>query len=70
MDIFRLTRAQEDNSKCSIFSFDVNANRSRLPLAKNAVRKLKTLRHPGILKVLDTVEVGDAQCKQENRMSG
>lgn len=49
---------KEDNSKCSIFSFDINANRSRLPLAKNALRKFRTLRHPGIIKVLDTVEVG------------
>lgn len=48
---------QEDNSKCSIFSFDINANRSRLPMAKNALRKFRTLRHPGIVKVLDTVEV-------------
>ncbi|KAF1354904.1 armadillo-type protein [Delphinella strobiligena] len=47
---------REDGSKCSIFSFDVNANRSRLPLAKNALRKFRTLRHPGIVKVLDTVE--------------
>ncbi|KAK4549833.1 hypothetical protein LTR36_005134 [Oleoguttula mirabilis] len=47
---------REDNSKCSIFSFDVSANRNRLPLAKNALRKLRTLRHPGIIKVLDTTE--------------
>ncbi|KAF2771229.1 kinase family protein [Teratosphaeria nubilosa] len=47
---------REDGSKCSIFSFDVSANRSRLPLAKNALRKFRTLRHPGIVKVLDTVE--------------
>lgn len=26
-------------------------------MAKNAVRKLRTLRHPGVIKVLDTVEV-------------
>jgi hypothetical protein len=51
---------QEDGSKCSIFSFDVSANKHRLPLAKNAVRKLRTLRHPGIIKVLDTVEVGQS----------
>lgn len=49
---------QEDGSKCSIFSFDINANKSRLPLARNALRKLRTLRHPGVIKVLDTVEVG------------
>ncbi|CZT20906.1 related to protein kinase family protein [Ramularia collo-cygni] len=47
---------REDGSKCSIFSFDINANRPRLPLAKNALRKFKTLRHPGIVKVLDTLE--------------
>lgn len=32
------------------------ANKSRLPLARNAVKKLRTLRHPGVIKVLDTVE--------------
>jgi hypothetical protein len=48
---------QEDGSSCSIFSFDVTANKSRLPLAKNALKKLRTLRHPGVIKVLDTVEV-------------
>ncbi|PNS14119.1 hypothetical protein CAC42_6632 [Sphaceloma murrayae] len=47
---------KEDGSKCSIFSFDVAANKSRLPLAKNALRKFRTLRHPGVVKVLDTVE--------------
>ncbi|OLN85546.1 putative inactive serine/threonine-protein kinase scy1 [Colletotrichum chlorophyti] len=47
---------REDGSNCSIFSFDVVANKSRLPLAKNALRKLRTLRHPGVIKVLDTVE--------------
>ncbi|TDZ53904.1 putative inactive serine/threonine-protein kinase scy1 [Colletotrichum trifolii] len=47
---------REDSSNCSIFSFDVAANKSRLPLAKNALRKLRTLRHPGVIKVLDTVE--------------
>ncbi|KAF2199095.1 ARM repeat-containing protein [Delitschia confertaspora ATCC 74209] len=47
---------REDGSKCSIFSFDVTANRACLPLARNALRKLRTLRHPGVIKVLDTVE--------------
>ena len=48
---------QEDGSNCSILSFDVPANKSRLPMARNAVKKLRTLRHPGVIKVLDTVEV-------------
>ncbi|KAG9525911.1 ARM repeat-containing protein, partial [Aureobasidium melanogenum] len=47
---------REDGSRCSIFSFDATANKSRLPLAKNALRKFRTLRHPGVIKVLDTVE--------------
>ncbi|CRG85191.1 putative inactive serine/threonine-protein kinase scy1 [Talaromyces islandicus] len=47
---------RDDGSNCSVFTFDINANKSRLPLAKNAMRKCRTLRHPGVLKVLDTVE--------------
>ncbi|PGG99687.1 SCY1 protein kinase [Helicocarpus griseus UAMH5409] len=47
---------REDGSTCSIFTFDIAANKSRLPLAKNAVRKHRTLRHPGVIKVLETIE--------------
>lgn len=47
---------RDDGSKCSVFSFDISANKSRLPIARNALRKLRTLRHPGVIKVLDTVE--------------
>ncbi len=39
-----------------MFTFDIPSNRSRFPLAKNASRKLRTLRHPGVLKVFDVVE--------------
>lgn len=48
---------KEDGSDCSIFAFDVTADKSRLPLARNAVRKMRTLRHPGVIKVYETVEV-------------
>ncbi|KAK9452911.1 armadillo-type protein [Dipodascopsis uninucleata] len=47
---------RSDNSPCTIFEFDVNSQRSRLPLARNAVKKLRTLRFPGIIRVLDTFE--------------
>ncbi|KAI6367063.1 hypothetical protein MCOR25_004986 [Pyricularia grisea] len=48
---------REDGSNCSIFSFEINPNtKSRLPLAKNALKKLRTLRHPGVIKMLDAVE--------------
>ncbi|KAI9691314.1 MAG: hypothetical protein M1820_009777 [Bogoriella megaspora] len=41
---------RDDGTKCSIFTFDINANRNRLMLAKNTVRKLRTIRHPGVVK--------------------
>lgn len=47
---------KEDVSDCSIFAFDTIASRPYLPLARNAVRKMRTLRHPGVIKVYDTVE--------------
>ncbi|OKL58970.1 hypothetical protein UA08_05498 [Talaromyces atroroseus] len=47
---------RDDSTNCSVFTFDINANKSRLPLAKNAMRKFRTLRHPGVIKVLDTIE--------------
>ena len=55
---------KEDGSDCSIFAFDVAADRSRLPLARNAVRKMRTLRHPGMIKVYDTVEVHYFEAKE------
>lgn len=48
---------QGDGSECSIFAFDVVSGRSRAALARNAVRKMRILRHPGVVKVFDTVEV-------------
>ncbi|KAA6410234.1 MAG: SCY1 kinase [Lasallia pustulata] len=47
---------REDGSNCSILAFDSLANKSRLPLARNGARKLRTLRHPGVIRVYDTVE--------------
>ncbi|KAK2593995.1 Nuclear aminoacylation-dependent tRNA export pathway component [Conoideocrella luteorostrata] len=47
---------REDGSNCSIFSFDITTAKGRLPLARNALKKLRTMRHPGVIKVLDTVE--------------
>lgn len=56
---------QDDSSNVSVFAFDLNTpsghqsasdRRSLLPLARNALRKLKTLRHPNVLKFLDGSE--------------
>ena len=38
-------------------------------MARNAVRKLRTLRHPGVLKVIDTVEVRRYLVRQDVRVS-
>ncbi|KAK9330339.1 armadillo-type protein [Lipomyces starkeyi] len=54
-NIYHGTR-RSDNTPCTIFEFDINAQRSRLTLARNATKKLRTLKFPGVIKVLDTYE--------------
>ncbi|KAH8119599.1 hypothetical protein DFH11DRAFT_1565893 [Phellopilus nigrolimitatus] len=49
---------RDDGTPVSIFSFDSNQppRRNLLPLAKNALRKLRTVRHPDVLKFIDGVD--------------
>ncbi|ODQ65835.1 ARM repeat-containing protein [Nadsonia fulvescens var. elongata DSM 6958] len=49
---------RSDGIKCTVFEFDARlpANRGRLPLARNMAKKLKTLRFPGVVKIIDVVE--------------
>ena len=49
---------QDDGSLVSIFEFDGSSpnKRNALPLAKNALKKLRTTRHPDVLKFIDAVE--------------
>lgn len=49
---------QDDGLPVSVFVFDSNQppRRNLLPLAKNALRKLRTVRHPDVLKYIDTVD--------------
>ena len=56
---------KDDSSSCSILVFDANLpahnpRRSSLPLARNALRKLRTTRHPDVLKLLDSAETPTA----------
>lgn len=54
---------RDDGSPVSILIFDCANNpnaRSQLALAKNALRKLRTLRHPDVLKLLDSAETPTA----------
>lgn len=47
---------REDNSPCTIFTFEGAGNTTHLTLARNALRKLRTLRHPDVLKLIDSNE--------------
>ncbi|KAF9518113.1 hypothetical protein BS47DRAFT_1338700 [Hydnum rufescens UP504] len=49
---------RDDSTPVSVFFFDANVSNRRnvLPLAKNALRKLRTIRHPDVLKFIDVVE--------------
>ena len=42
----------------SVFEFEANtpAKKNLLPLAKNSLRKLRTIRHPDVLKLMEVVE--------------
>ncbi len=56
---------RDDNSACTVLAFDLshphNATRANLlPFAKNAARKLRTTRHPNVLKLLDSAETNSS----------
>ncbi|RKP14860.1 armadillo-type protein [Piptocephalis cylindrospora] len=47
---------QSDSSEVSILAFDCKANPSKAPLARHAFGKLRTMRHPDLLRFIDGVE--------------
>ncbi|CAG8613156.1 6169_t:CDS:10, partial [Dentiscutata erythropus] len=47
---------KEDGSPVSIFTFDCTKQKDKLPLAKNAFKKFRTIRHPDFLRYVDGVE--------------
>jgi SCY1-like protein 1 len=46
----------------SVFEFDGTPHnkKNQLPLAKNALRKLRTIRHPDVLKFVEVIETDTA----------
>lgn len=46
---------QDDSSPVSVFEYDLT-DPTRKHLAKNALRKLRTIRHPDVLKFMDATE--------------
>ncbi|KAH8108102.1 hypothetical protein BXZ70DRAFT_36637 [Cristinia sonorae] len=61
---------REDGSPVSVFEFDSSLpkNRNCMPIAKNALRKLRTIRHPDVLKFLDVVETDTTICIMTERV--
>jgi SCY1-like protein 1 len=47
----------EDQRPVSIFAFDVNKHGKSLGVAKNALRRMKILRHPNIVEFIDGIEL-------------
>ncbi|TIB17428.1 hypothetical protein E3P77_00155 [Wallemia ichthyophaga] len=47
---------RDDSSPLTIFVYNKHANQRYTQLATNAMRKLRTLRHPQILKFIDAIE--------------
>lgn len=48
--------AQDDNSPVTVFHFDALLHPNQLQLAKNSLRKLTTIRHPNILRLIHSTE--------------
>jgi SCY1-like protein 1 len=51
-----LNLTQDDGTPVSVFEFNSQQRRNLLPVAQNAVRRLRVTRHPDILKFMDAVE--------------
>lgn len=50
-------KLQGTNEEVSVFVFDIkNGSETQLEIAKAAIKRLKTLRHPSILMYLDSLE--------------
>ncbi|TPX56494.1 hypothetical protein PhCBS80983_g04505 [Powellomyces hirtus] len=47
---------KDDRTPVSVFVFDLARHRDKLPLARNALKKCRTIRHPDMLRVLEGVE--------------
>ncbi|KAG1853067.1 hypothetical protein F4604DRAFT_1591656, partial [Suillus subluteus] len=60
----------EDGSLVSVFEYGLThpLNKSTIPLARNSLRKLRTIRHPDVLKLIDVVESDSAICIMTERV--
>ena len=49
---------KDDGSAVTVFIMDLNRNPDKKELARNALKKARTIRHPNVLKFIDGAEVG------------
>ncbi|KAG2073379.1 ARM repeat-containing protein [Suillus decipiens] len=61
---------RDDGSLVSVFEYDLThpLNKSTMPLARNSLRKLRTIRHPDVLRFIDVVESDSAICIMTERV--
>ena len=59
---------QADKSAVSIFVFDATEKADKVALARNALKRSKTLRHPTILPYLDGLEVAGRTWRGQPRL--
>ncbi|KAG0700943.1 armadillo-type protein [Suillus ampliporus] len=61
---------REDGSLVSVFEYDLThpLNKSTIPLARNSLRRLRTIRHPDVLRFIDVVESDSAICIMTERV--
>ncbi|KAG1738786.1 hypothetical protein EDB19DRAFT_1982454 [Suillus lakei] len=61
---------REDGSLVSVFEYNLThpLNKSTIPLARNSLRRLRTIRHPDVLRFIDVVETDSAICIMTERV--
>ncbi|KAI7849139.1 armadillo-type protein [Circinella umbellata] len=52
--------ALDDGAPVSVFTFDCAKNRDKIALARNAFKRLRTMRHPDLLRYIDGAETDQA----------
>ncbi|KAI9496704.1 armadillo-type protein [Zychaea mexicana] len=51
---------KDDGSPVSVFTFDCTKNRDKVALARNAFKRIRTMRHPDLLRYIDGAETDQA----------
>lgn len=47
---------RDDGTPLTVFSMDLNTKRDKLALAQNSLKRIKTIRHPNMIRLVESVE--------------